>query len=113
MDHTVYWFIFPACIVIERRWLPVSVGGPVESSCYYRFGFSSGFVAHYRRRLIDFPDLSGNGRCCHAVAFISQSVDSRALSVLYVVLMFGLAYLVLRQAPEPSLRVRMLVPEIM
>src|SRR5436309_11846962 len=35
MDHTVYWFIFPACIVIERRWLPVSVGGPVESSCYY------------------------------------------------------------------------------
>ncbi len=68
------------------------------------FGFGSGLIAYYRRRLIDFRSYRALVAVAMPVtvvaAFVSQSVDARFLKLVCGVLMFGLAYLLIRQAPE-------------
>lgn len=131
MDYTVYWFMFPACIFIATIAMTSGISGAallspvlillfpvldvptlspasaIGMSLFTEFfGFGSGFVAYYRRRLIDFHTYRALVIVAVPVTivatFVSQSVDARFLKLVYGVLMVGLAYLLLRQAPETA-----------
>lgn len=131
MDYTVYWFMFPACIVIATVAMTSGISGAallspvlilgfplmgvpklspasaIGMSLFTEFfGFGSGFVAYYRRRLIDFHTYRALVMVAVpvtvAAAFVSRSIDARFLKLVYGILMFGLAYLLVRQAPETA-----------
>lgn len=133
MDWTMYWFMFPVAICVATLANLSGIGGPALFIPIFViafpmigpeypmttataigaalltgvFGFSSGFLSYYRRRLIDFAS---------AVPFLGVAVPVAVLGALllallqaqdlllkgcYAVLMLALCPVILRHTPPP------------
>ena len=135
MDWTIYWFMFPVSICVATSAMLSGIGGaamfipifviifpmlgpeyPLATAAAIGtalmtevFGFSSGFVGYYRKRLIDFRS---------AVPFFSVSIPIAIVGALmlallkeqetllkgaYAVLMLVLCPVILRHTPPPAI----------
>jgi uncharacterized membrane protein YfcA len=134
MDWSIYWFMFPVSICVATTAMLSGIGGaalfipifiiifpllgpeyPLTTAAAIGtalmtevFGFSSGFVGYYRKRLIDFRS---------AIPFICVSVPVAILGALllavlkdqdtflkgaYAILMLSLCPIILRHTPPTS-----------
>lgn len=134
MDWTQYWFMFPVAMCVATSAMLSGIGGaalfipifviifpllgpeyPLATSAAIGsalmtevFGFSSGFIGYYRKRLIDFKS---------AIPFICVSIPVAIVGALlfgflqeqetllkgaYAVLMLVLCPIILRHTPPPQ-----------
>ncbi len=122
MDFTLYWFMFPVAIAVATSAMLSGIGGaalftpifvlifPLLGTEYElpstvaaigtallteTFGFSSGFVGYYRKRLIDFDIVGRFLRVSVPVgivsAFLAHFIPGGILIAGYAVLVLGLA----------------------
>ncbi len=127
MDFTLYWFMFPVSIGVATCAMLSGIGGaalftpifliifPLLGAEYVlasavtaigmallteTFGFSSGFVGYFRRRLIDFrsaiPFIAVGVPVAIAGAILSQFVNPTMLKGVYGALMLVLALEMIR-----------------
>jgi len=132
MDFTLYWFMFPVAIVVATCAMLSGIGGaalftpifvllfPILGPEYVlastfaaistalltqTFGFLSGFIGYYRRRMIDFDLAVRFVKITVPIgilgALVAHSVHDGILIAAYAMLVFVLAIgmLFLRQAP--------------
>ena len=132
MDFTLYWFMFPVAIGVATCAMLSGIGGaalftpifvllfPLLGPEYVlastfaaistalltqTFGFLSGFVGYYRRRMIDFDLAVRFIKICAPVgvlgALVAHRVNDGLLIAAYAVLVFVLAFgmLFLRRRP--------------
>ena len=129
MDYSVYWFMFPACIVIASIAMMSGISGAamlspaiilgfqligvpelapaaaIGMSLFTEFfGFASGVVGYVRRGLVDFKTYKALVWVAVPVAalagFASQEIRPELLKAMYGVMMFPLAFVLFRQADE-------------
>jgi uncharacterized protein len=127
MNWTVYWFMFPACIVISSIAMLSGISGAamlsptiilgfpligvpllapaaaIGMSLFTEFfGFSSGVVGYARRCLIDYNVASqmiyAAVPFAAAGALASAYINPALLKTIYGVMMFGLAGVLVRQS---------------
>jgi len=122
MDFTLYWFMFPVAMCVATLAMLSGIGGaalftpifvlvfpllgpeyPLESTVVAigtallteTFGFTSGFIGYYRKRLIDFAIVFKYLRIAAPVAivgaFLAHLVPGGLLIIGYAVLVLGLA----------------------
>jgi len=127
VDLTLYWFMFPVSIIVATCAMMSGVGGaalftplflvifPLLGPEYVlatpvaaigvallteTFGFSSGFVGYYRRRLIDFksalPFLAVSVPVAIFGALMTPYLDGRVIMGAYGVLALAMAYVMYR-----------------
>ena len=127
MDWTIYWFMFPISICVATTAMLSGIGGaalftpifliafPILGPEYplatpaaavgaalatTAFGFASGFVGYYRRRLIDFraalPFIAVAVPVAVVGALFSHAVDQSWLKATYAALMLVLFAVLLR-----------------
>ena len=121
MDFTLYWFMFPASILVATVAAMSGIGGaalfmpifllvfpilgpayplatPVEAIAValltQLFGFCSGFTGYYRRGLIDFK-LASAFLAVAIPAAIAGAIISQLVSATYIRLSYGLMMAVL------------------
>ncbi len=132
MDFTLYWFMFPVAIVVATCAMLSGIGGaalftpifvllfPILGPEYVlastfaaistalltqTFGFMSGFIGYYRRRMIDFDLAVRFVKITVPIgvigALVAHAVHDGLLIAAYAVLVFVLAIgmLFLRSAP--------------
>ena len=137
MDFTLYWFMFPVSIGVATMAMLSGIGGaalftpifvllfPILGPEYVlastfaaistalltqTFGFISGFIGYYRRRMIDFDLAVRFIKVSAPVAVVGALVAHRvhdyiligAYAVLVFVLAFGLLFLRRRQTSRPN-----------
>jgi uncharacterized membrane protein YfcA len=122
MDLTLYWFMFPVAMCVATLAMLSGIGGaalftpifvlifpllgpeyPLESTVVAigtallteTFGFTSGFIGYYRKRLIDFAIVFKYLRIAAPVAivgaFLAHLVPGGLLIIGYAVFVLGLA----------------------
>jgi len=122
MDLTLYWFMFPVAMCVATLAMLSGIGGaalftpifvlifpllgpeyPLESTVVAigtallteTFGFTSGFIGYYRKRLIDFAIVFKYLRVAVPVAitgaFLAHLVPGGLLIIGYAVFVLGLA----------------------
>ncbi len=127
MDLSLYWFMVPVSMMVATTAMLSGIGGaalftpifliifPLLGPEYElaspvaaigvallteTFGFSSGFVGYYRKRLIDFrsavPFIAVGVPVAVAGALIAQVVEPSQLKGAYAVLMLVLAVIMIR-----------------
>ena len=127
MDFSLYWFMVPVSMMVATTAMLSGIGGaalftpifliifPILGPEYERaspvaaigvalltetFGFSSGFVGYYRKRLIDFrgavPFIAVGVPVAVAGAIVAQGVEPSLLKGAYAVLMLVLAVVMIR-----------------
>lgn len=132
MDFTLYWFMFPVAIVVATCAMLSGIGGaalftpifvllfPILGPEYVlastfaaistalltqTFGFLSGFIGYYRRRMIDFDLAVGFVKITVPIgilgALVAHSVHDGILIAAYamLVLVLAIGMLFLRKAP--------------
>ena len=137
MDFTLYWFMFPVSICVATCAMLSGIGGaalftpifvllfPILGPEYVlastfaaistalltqTFGFISGFIGYYRRRMIDFDLAMRFIKISAPVAVIGalvahsvhDAVLIAAYAVLVFVLAFGMLFLRRRQSSRPN-----------
>ena len=135
-DLTLYWFMFPVSILIATTAMLSGIGGaayfvpvfwiifPILGPEYIIgdaqviaaalftevFGFSSGFVGYFKKRLIDFRVgrafiiFSAPAAIGGAVLLIADIVSGAYLQLIYGLMMLLIAYILFRgQGPEEIL----------
>lgn len=133
MDFTLYWFMFPVSILIATTAMMSGIGGaalfmpifmlifpllgpeyllatPVAAIAVAllteTFGFSSGFVGYYRKRLIDFglskTFLVISVPAAIAGALLTHTFDPSLIRGAYGVLVLILAVLLIRGHEVPT-----------
>ena len=127
MDFTLYWFMFPVSILVATTAMLSGIGGaalftpifliifPLLGPEYViatpvaaigvallteTFGFSSGFVGYFRKRLIDFrsalPFIAVSIPVAIAGAFMTHLLDPAVIKAAYGTLMLFLAVVMYR-----------------
>ena len=147
MDFTLYWFMFPVAICVATCAMLSGIGGaalftpifvllfPLLGPEYVlastfaaistalmtqTFGFLSGFVGYYRRRMIDFDLAMRFIKISAPVAVLGALVANRvddalligAYAVLVFVLAIGMLFLRKRQTSRPNYDYSERTPEI-
>lgn len=147
MDFTLYWFMFPVAIGVATCAMLSGIGGaalftpifvllfPILGPEYVlastfaaistalltqSFGFMSGFIGYYRRRMIDFDLAWRFIRITAPVAILGALVANRvhdailiaAYAVLVLILAIGMLFLRRRQAGRPNYDAPYARPEI-
>ena len=147
MDFTLYWFMFPVAICVATCAMLSGIGGaalftpifvllfPLLGPEYVlastfaaistalmtqTFGFLSGFVGYYRRRMIDFDLAMRFIKISAPVAVLGALVANRvddalligAYAVLVFVLAIGMLFLRKRQTNRPNYDYSERTPEI-
>lgn len=147
MDFTLYWFMFPVSIGVATLAMLSGIGGaalftpifvllfPILGPEYVlastfaaistalltqSFGFMSGFIGYYRRRMIDFDLAFRFIRIAAPVAVLGALVAHivhdyvliAAYAVLVFVLAFGMLFLRRRQPSRPNYDYQRSRPEI-
>ena len=134
MDLTLYWFMFPVSILVATTAMLTGIGGaayfvpifwiifPFLGPEYVIgdaqviavalftevFGFSSGFVGYYRKKLIDFKIgrafflYSVVAAVVGAIILIAGWIASAYLQLIYAVMMLFVAYLLYSGAEDTS-----------
>lgn len=132
-DWTLYWFMFPVSMLVATTAMVSGIGGAAMFTPIFLiifpglgpeyvlpsavaaigaalltevFGFSSGFVGYFRKRLIDFKGARQFILLAVPVgvfgALISHQVDGNALKAAYATLMIFLSYVFIRHQHEPE-----------
>lgn len=127
MDFTLYWFMLPVSMLVATTAMLSGIGGaalftpifliifPLLGTEYMipsavaaigvallteTFGFSSGFIGYYRKRLIDFksalPFIAVSVPVGIAGALLLQFMNGEVLKGAYATLMLGLAVIMYR-----------------
>ncbi len=130
MDWTIYWFMFPVAICVASVAMLSGIGGaalftplllivfPLLGPEYplatpaaavgaalltTAFGFGSGFVGYYRRRLIDFaaalPFIAVAAPAAVAGALLAHAVAQAWIEAVYAAPVLTLAVVLVRERP--------------
>ncbi len=133
MDLTMYWFMFPVSICVATTAMLTGIGGaalfvpifliifPLLGEQYVletavaaigvgllteTFGFTSGFIGYYRRRLIDFKIAKTfivlAVPTALAGALIAHYVNGTLLKAMYASLMLVMAWVLLNESNEQA-----------
>ena len=132
MDLTLYWFMFPVSILVATTAMLTGIGGAayfvpifwivfpflgpeyvigdaqvIAVALFTQvFGFSSGFVGYYRKKLIDFKIgrafflYSVVAAVAGAIILIAGWIASAYLQLIYAVMMLFVAYLLYSGAED-------------
>jgi uncharacterized membrane protein YfcA len=103
MDFTLYWFMFPVSILVATCAMLSGIGGIGTALITQTFGFLSGFVGYYRRKLIDYRLASRiilvSVPVAVAGALTAGIVHDSVLLASYAVLVAALSIVMWRNRP--------------